>query len=81
MAVTSPVLVQTESSDLKLTASSTKSLTMRPNTKGDLLAQSSTAPAEAGPEITEQMNEEIKQRYVKGKLRFKRFDSLPTNGT
>ncbi|MCJ1350770.1 MAG: TFIIH complex serine/threonine-protein kinase subunit kin28 [Icmadophila ericetorum] len=67
MAVTSPVLVQTESSDLKLTASSAKSLTMRPNTKGDLLAQSSTAPAEAGPEITEQMNEEIKQRYVKDK--------------
>ena len=71
MAVTSPVLVQTESSNLKLTASKAKSLAVRPNTKGDALDQRSPAPVEAGPEIAEQMNEEIKQRYVKGKPNFK----------
>ena len=66
MAV-SPFAVQDGISELKVTAAKAKSLAVRINTNTNGVQQSSQSPTRVGPELAEQLNEDTKHQYVKGK--------------
>ena len=66
MAV-SPFAVQDGIADLQVTAAKAKSLAVRINTSANGVQQSSQSPTRVGPELAEQLNEDTKQKYVKGK--------------
>lgn len=66
MAV-SPFAVQDGTADLKVTAAKVKSLAVRINTGTNGVQQSSQSSTGVGPELAEQLNEDTKQKYVKGK--------------
>ena len=62
---TSPVIVENGTTELKLTATKAKSLAVRTMTNGTL--KSNQLPtAGTNSELAEQLNEDTKQRYVKG---------------
>ena len=64
MAV-SPLVVPNGTADTKVTAAKAKALSVRTNANGPVLVELSQG-TEAGPELAEQLNEETKQKYVKG---------------
>ena len=66
MAV-SPFAVHDGVADLKVTAAKAKSLAVRINVSTNGVQQSNQSSSRVGPELAEQLNEDTKQKYVKGK--------------
>ena len=64
MAV-SPLVIQNASADPKITAAKAKALAVRTNS---ITAKKADTPPvkDTGPELAEQLNEDEKQKYVKG---------------
>ena len=61
----SPLVVHSGATDPKITAANAKALAVRTSNNGK--TQSRSVPGEnTGPELAEQLNEEEKQKYVKG---------------
>ena len=61
----SPLAIHNGATDPKVIAAKAKALAVRTNNNGTTQPQS--LPAEnTGPELAEQLNEEEKQKYVKG---------------
>ena len=66
MAV-SPLIIQNGTASTKITAAKAKALAVRTNANGSAKGEQG-AKTEAGPELAEQLNEETKQKYVKGTI-------------
>ena len=64
MAV-SPLVIQNGSADPKVTAAKAKALAVRTNSITIQKAEAQPAK-DTGPELAEQLNEDEKQKYVKG---------------
>ncbi len=65
--VVSPQVIQNGAASVNLTASKAKALAVRTNSIGSGQAEQQP-PKPRGPELAEQLNEETKQKYVKGAL-------------
>lgn len=61
----SPLIVQNGTASTKVTAAKAKALAVRTSADGSTNGQQ-LVKTEAGPELAEQLNEETKQKYVKG---------------
>ena len=61
----SPLVVQNGTTDTKVTAAKVKALAMRTHTNGFTQADPDSK-TETRPELAEQLNEETKQKYIKG---------------
>ena len=64
MAV-SPLIIQNGTASTKVTAAKAKALAVRTSASGSANGEQ-VVKTEAGPELAEQLNEETKQKYVKG---------------
>lgn len=64
MAV-SPLIIQNGTASTKVTAAKAKALAVRTSVNGPSNSEQGVK-TEAGTELAEQLNEETKQRYVKG---------------
>ena len=65
---TSPVIVENDTKELKLTGGKAKSLTVRTMSNGTPRSKP-IQKARTGSELAEQLNQDTKERYVKGMLR------------
>lgn len=61
----SPLIIQNGTASTKVTATKAKALAVRPSVDG-LASGEQVVKTEAGAELAEQLNEETKQKYVKG---------------
>ena len=63
----SPLMVLNGTADNNATEGKAKALAVRANPNGNTVSASISRPG-AGPELTGQIDDEMKERYVKGKL-------------